>query len=170
MKEMVCSDTIVSKIHFIRGQKVLLDEDLAKLYQVSTKRLNEQVQRNARRFPEDFCFRLTAEEARHLRSQSATSRHGGRRYAPYAFTENGVAMLSGVLHSEIAIEVNILIMRTFTRLRQILLSHQELALKIADLERASKDHEERIDYVLQALKELLSVTGESSNPIIGFRP
>ncbi|MGH7165948.1 MAG: ORF6N domain-containing protein, partial [Nitrospiraceae bacterium] len=121
---MVPDSRIARRIMFIRGHKVMLDRDLAVLYRVSTKRLNEQVQRNSERFPSDFMFQLTPEEADSLRSQFATSNkgRGGRRYLPYAFTEQGVAMLSGVLKSRRAILVNVEIMRTFVRLRQILSS------------------------------------------------
>jgi len=110
---------IENRILLVRAEKVMLDEDLAELYQVPTKRLNEAVRRNRNRFPEDFMFRLTSEEAHALRSQIATSNsgRGGRRYLPYAFTEQGIAMLSSVLSSERAIEVNIAIMRAFVRLR-----------------------------------------------------
>src|SRR5215208_5210566 len=122
---------IERRIYLIRGQKVMMDFDLAELYGVPTKRLNEQASRNKKRFPEDFMFQLTKEEAEALRSQSATSKtgRGGRRYLPYAFTEQGVAMLSSVLNSEQAIEVNIAIMRAFVRLRQLLETNEELNRK-----------------------------------------
>ncbi|MEN3329701.1 MAG: hypothetical protein V7638_4508 [Acidobacteriota bacterium] len=124
---------IERRIYLIRGHKVMLDVDLAELYGVPTKALNQQVQRNRKRFPEDFMFQLTKEEAESLTSQSVTPRlqHGGRRCPPYAFTEPGVAMLSSVLSSERAIEVNIMIMRTFIRLRQMLESNEELNRKFA---------------------------------------
>jgi hypothetical protein len=126
---------IESRIWLIRGHKVLLDADLAILYQVETKRINEAVRRNRDRFPNDFLFRLTAEENGILRSQIATSNEhwGGRRYLPYAFTEQGIAMLSSVLRSKRAIEVNIAIMRTFVRLRQLLATHEDLARQLEDL-------------------------------------
>jgi hypothetical protein len=129
---------LARSIHLVRGHKVLLDEDLAKLYEVETKRLNEAVKRNVTRFPSDFAFRLTPEEAADLKSQSATSSgHGGRRRSlPMAFTEQGVAMLSSVLGSERAIAVNIEIMRAFVRLRHILAEHADLAQRLAALESA----------------------------------
>ncbi len=131
---IVLSEVIQGKIILIRGQKVMLDADLAELYEVSTKRLNEQVRRNPGRFPSDFMFQLTKEEYEILRSQLAAPSWGGRRYLPYAFTEQGVAMLSSVLTSERAILVNVEIMRTFVRLREILATHKELARKLEELE------------------------------------
>jgi ORF6N domain len=127
---------IESRIFLIRGHKVLLDADLALLYEVETKRLNEAVRRNRERFPEDFLFQLTAEETEALRSQIATSNEGrgGRRYYPYAFTEQGIAMLSSVLRSQRAIAVNIVIMRTFVKLRQLLATHEDLAHRLDQLE------------------------------------
>ena len=119
---------ISRRILTIRGRRVMLDADLAELYGVPTKRLNEAVRRNTARFPEDFMFRLRMDEARNLRSHFATSKtHGGRRYLPHVFTEQGVAMLSSVLSSKQAIQVNIAIMRAFVRMRQMLVSHEELA-------------------------------------------
>ena len=142
---MIPVERIESAILFIRGHKVLLDADLARLYGVSAKRLNEAVRRNRDRFPDDFIFQLTSEEfgdltrqidASNLRSQFATSSWGGRRYLPYAFTEQGVAMLSSVLRSKRAIQVNVEIMRAFVRLRRMLASNEELARKLAVLERS----------------------------------
>ncbi len=140
---LVSHELIEKKIYIIRGQKVMLDRDLAALYGVPTKRLNEQVRRNITRFPEDFMFRLTKEEARNLRSQFVTSNENGflrsqiatlepgkySKYCSYAFTEQGVAMLSSVLASPRAIDVNIAIMRAFVRLRTIISTHRELAKK-----------------------------------------
>ena len=143
---LVPVERIEQAILFLRGQKVLLDEDLAELYGVETKVLNQAVRRNADRFPEDFMFQLTPEEFENLRSQIATSRcydpsekshdlpWGGRRTPPYAFTEQGVAMLSSVLRSSRAVQVNIEIMRAFVRLRQFLASHEELARKVAEMD------------------------------------
>ncbi|MCX6719076.1 MAG: ORF6N domain-containing protein [Candidatus Taylorbacteria bacterium] len=127
---------IERRIHLIRGQKVIVDVDLAELYQVSTKRLNEQVKRNSARFPLDFMFQLNKSEADSLRSQFATSNEGrgGRRYLPYAFTELGVAMLSSVLNSEKAVQMNIFIMRAFVKLRQMISSNKDLASKVDKLE------------------------------------
>lgn len=129
-------ESVEDRIHLIRGQRVMLDRDLAILYGVPTFRLNEQVKRNRKRFPEDFMFQLTGAEVTALTSQFAMSNtgRGGRRTLPYAFTEQGVAMLSSVLNSERAIEVNIAIMRAFIRLRSVLAAHKVLARKIAELE------------------------------------
>jgi hypothetical protein len=135
--DLVPVDRIERAILFIRGQKVLLDEDLAELYEVETFRLNEAVKRNLDRFPEDFMFQLTHEEWEGLISQIAISKpagRGGRRSPPYAFTEQGVAMLSSVLRSPRAVQVNIEIMRAFVRLRQFLATHEELARKVADMD------------------------------------
>ena len=133
---LVPAERIEKAILLIRGEKVILDQDLAELYEVETKTLVRAVKRNRKRFPADFMFVLSKEEFSHLRSQSGTSSQwGGRRYAPYAFTEQGVAMLSSVLHSDRAVEVNIEIMRAFVRLRAILATHKDLARKLAELER-----------------------------------
>ena len=130
-------ERVASRIFLVRGQKVMIDSDLAELYQVLTKNLNLAVRRNLRRFPEDFMFQLTLEEAEALRLQFATSNpaRGGRRYLPYVFTEQGVAMLSSVLRSERAADVNVIIMRTFVRLRQILAADEDLARKVASHDR-----------------------------------
>lgn len=144
------------RIYLIRGHKVMIDEDLAELYGVPTKRLNEQVRRNLKRFPEDFMFQLSKEEAEILRSQFVTSRfsHGGRRSPPYAFTEHGVAMLSSVLNSERAIEVNITIVRAFIRLRQLLESNEELNRKFVAVIRKLSTHDKYFQVVFSELKKL----------------
>ncbi|PWT96842.1 MAG: DNA-binding protein [Terriglobia bacterium] len=133
---------IERRIYLIRAEKVMLDSDLAELYQVPTKSLNLAVRRNAERFPEDFMFQLTKEEYENLRFQFETSSsgYGGRRYLPYAFTEQGVAMLSSVLNSQRAVQVNILIIRVFVRLRELLATHKDLARKIEQLQAAQEDH------------------------------
>lgn len=155
-------ERIERSILLVRGQRVLLDRDLAALYQVPTKVLNQAVKRNLRRFPDDFMFQLNQQEADALlRSQNVTSSatdaktasHGGRRYLPNAFTEQGVAMLSSVLHSETAIGVNIAIMRAFVRLREIICSHQELAGKLAELE---KKYDGQFKAVFQAIRHLMA--------------
>src|ERR1017187_4024121 len=129
-------ERIASRIYLIRGEKVMLDSDLAELYGVETGALVRAVKRNSKRFPEDFSFQLTDEEFENLRCQIGTSsRRGGRRYPPYAFTEQGVAMLSSVLHSRRAVAVNIEIMRAFVKLRQMLVGHAELTRKLAEMER-----------------------------------
>ena len=135
---------IISKIKVIRDQKVMLDYDLAKLYGVQTKVLKQSVRRNINRFPADFMFELTKEEFRNLRSQLVTSKPGGTRYMPMAFTEHGVLMLSSVLRSERAIEMNIQIMRIFTKMRELIFTHQELLVKIGQIERKATDQDEKI--------------------------
>jgi hypothetical protein len=149
------SERIERSILLLRGHKVLLDADLAALYGVTTKRLKEQVRRNRSRFPEDFMFELTSEEVASLRSQFATSNkgRGGRRYAPYAFTEQGIAMLSTVLNSERAIQVNIEIMRAFVRLRQIMASNAQLARKLTELE---KKYDAQFKVVFDAIRQLMT--------------
>jgi hypothetical protein len=152
-KQLVSNDTIASKIYFIRGQKVMLDRDLADLYGVETRTLKQTVRRNIGRFPLDFMFELKKSEFEDLRSQIATSSWGGTRYMPMAFTEQGVAMLSSVLRSDRAIKVNIQIMRTFTRLRKMLSTHEELKQKIEDLE---KRYDENFRIVFEAIKQLFT--------------
>jgi len=144
----------------------MLDADLAVLYGVSTKRLNEQVRRNRSRFPDDFMFQLTREEVRSLRSQIATSKQGrgGRRYAPLVFTEQGIAMLSTVLNSERAIQVNIEIMRAFVRLREMIATHKDLARKLEALERK---YDAQFKVVFDAIRELMTPP-ESKKRKIGF--
>ena len=166
MAKRFLADQIERSILLIRGHKVLLDVHLAALYGVTTKRLNEQVRRNRRRFPADFMFQLTADEVESLRSQFATSnrRRGGRRYAPYAFTEQGVAMLSTVLNSELAIRVNIEIMRAFVRLRQMLASNTELARKLDALE---KKYDAQFKVVFDAIRQLMA-PAEPKKRKIGF--
>jgi len=166
---MVPEEVIEQKIFIIRGHKVMLDKELAKLYGVSVKRLNEQVKRNLNRFPRDFMFILTREEVMNLRSQFATSSWGGDRYLPYAFTEQGVAMLSSVLHSERAIQVNIAIMRAFVKLRQILSMNKELAYKLAELERKIAKHDEDIQAIFIAIRKLMAPPPIKPKPQIGFR-
>ncbi len=162
------SKAIENKIYLIRGHKVMLDCDLAKLYKVRTKRLNEQVSRNIKRFPEDFMIQLTKEETECLRSQIATSKRGGRRYLPYAFTEQGVAMLSSVLNSERAIQVNIAIIRAFVMLRQVLTTHKELARKLSELEIKIERHDEEIQNIFEAIRQLMAPT-ENPKRRIGFK-
>ena len=156
------------KIYTLRGKQIMLDEDLAVLYQVTTKRLNEQVKRNRERFPSDFMFQLTEDEYENLRSQIATSsleEHGGRRYMPYAFTENGVYMLSAVLKSKVAVEVSIEIMRTFTKLREFSLHHNALAKQLIELERKN-DKEFKKIYTI--LNELIADTKATDEKVMGF--
>ena len=158
-------EIIQNKIYFIRGHKVMFDKDLANLYDVPTFRLNEQVKRNMKRFPVDFMFQLTKKESDNLISQFAISSWGGTRKLSYVFTEQGVAMLSSVLNSDRAIEVNIQIMRVFTKLREIMLSHKDLARKIEDLERKFQEkfneHDKKFIFVFDAIKQLLKEKKET---------
>jgi len=166
MSDSIATEVIATKILIIRGKRVMLDTDLAVLYEVKTKRLNEQVSRNIKRFPVDFCFQLTNEEAVNLRSQIATSNRGGRRYLPYVFTQEGVAMLSSVLNSERAIMVNIQIMRAFAQLRRMLLTNQDLRRKIEGME---AKYDKQFAIVFQAIKQLLEPPVIKQKPSIGFR-
>ena len=147
------------KIYMIRGHRVMLSHDLAELYQVTVKRLNEQVRRNASRFPEDFMFRLTQSEFDSLRSQIVTLKvrgSGGRRYPPYAFTEQGIAMLSSVLKSERAIQVNIAIMRAFVQMREVMQNKKELRRNFEQLERKVGEHDESIRAIFEAIRRLMA--------------
>ncbi|MCX6910383.1 MAG: ORF6N domain-containing protein [Verrucomicrobia bacterium] len=164
---IIPAERIEQHIHLLRGQKVMLDSDLAALYGVETKILNKAVKRNADRFPLDFMFQLTAQETANLRFQIGTSSstYGGRRYRPYAFTEQGIAMLSGVLNSPRAIRVNIEIMRAFVRLRQLLASHVELARKLEELE---KRYDAQFKIVFDAIRELMTPP-EPPRKQIGFQ-
>ena len=159
---------IEQRIFLVRGQKVMLDADLAELYRVPTKSLNLAVKRNADRFPEDFMFQLTDDDVAGLRFHFETSKRGrgGRRYAPYAFTEQGVAMLSSVLRSPRAVQVNIAIMRTFVRLREMLLSNAELARKLAALE---NKYDAQFKVVFDAIRELM-LPPDPPRRKIGFHP
>jgi ORF6N domain len=164
-------ERIENAILLIRGQKVLLDRDLAALYGVSTGNLNRAVKRNMERFPGDFMFQLTIEEARNLRCQSgiSSSGYGGRRYLPFAFTEQGVAMLSSVLRSKQAIQVNVAIMRAFVRLREMLALHKELARKLSELEEKIEGHDTAIQSLFEAIRQLMSPDEtEKTKPEIGF--
>jgi phage regulator Rha-like protein len=162
MTTLVPIELIANKIYLIRGVKVMLDKDLAELYGVETKRLKEQVRRNIERFPADFRFDLTKEEIKNLRSQFATSSWGGTRYLPMAFTEQGVAMLSRVLRSKRAIQANIQIMRTFTKLREALLDNKDLR---SELEGVKQITEERFRIVFETLDQLLTVESKPKKKI-----
>ena len=160
---------IERRIYWIRGQKVMIDADLAELYEVPTKSLNRAVKRNRNRFPEgDFMFQLNAEEADALRFQIGTSKtgRGGRRYLPHAFTEQGVAMLSSVLRSERAVQVNIAIMRAFVRLREILATHKDLARKLEEME---KKYDSQFRVVFEAIRELMAPEPIPPKRHIGFK-
>jgi hypothetical protein len=159
---------IVEKIHVIRGQKVLLDKDLAELYHVTTANLNKAVRRNINRFPEDFMFQLSDKEYKDLMFHNGTSSWGGTRKRPNAFTEQGVAMLAGVLSSDVAIEVNIRIIRIFTRLRSTLLAHKDLLIKLEQLEKQVLHNSDDIQRIFSALKQLLHAPVKPRQRI-GFR-
>jgi hypothetical protein len=160
----IVAERIQQAILLLRGHKVMLDFDLAGLYGVETKVLNKAVKRNLSRFPDDFMFELSEEEFAGLRFQFGTSRWGGRRYRPYAFTEQGVAMLSSVLRSERAVNVNIEIMRAFVRLRAMLSTHEDLARKLAALERK---YDAQFKAVFDAIRELMTPPRPERRPI-GF--
>jgi ORF6N domain len=172
-------ESIQRQIYLIRGQKVMLDQDLGRLYGVPTKRLNEAVRRNASRFPPDFMLQLTEKEATCLRSQFATSNdaedlvvsrgRGGRRTWPYAFTEHGIAMLSSVLRSERAVQMNILIIRAFIKLRDLLASHQDLANRVESLEMSREQHASAISILVDEIEQLKLPPPETPKRRIGFR-
>jgi len=165
-------------IHLIRGQRVMLDSDLAMIYGVTTKRLNEQLKRNRPRFPADFAFQLTVQEFRNLKSQIATSSlrsqfvtsssHGGKRKLPWVFTEHGALMLASVLNSAIAVQASVRVVRAFVRLREMVAANAQLAVKLKELERRFDSHDEAIANLFAALKELLEPTDAPKRREIGF--
>ena len=159
-------EIITNKIHIIRNQKVMLDYDLATLYEIETKVLKQSVKRNIERFPEDFMFELTKVEFDDLRSQIVTSSYGGMRYLPFAFTEQGIAMLSGVLKSEKAIKINIAIMRTFVILRNSLLNLEEITSKVKEIENQFPEIYKILNYLMD--KEELKIEQED-RPKIGYK-
>ena len=168
-KELVLAipdERIEQGILLIRGQKVMLDEDLAQIYGVSTRQLNQQVTRNKDRFPEDFMFRLTKEEFEGLRSQFVISKRGGRRYPPNAFTEHGAVMLASVLNSPIAVEASVQVVRAFVRLREMLASHKDLARKLASLE---KKYDQQFQVVFNAIRKLMEPPPNKPKPRIGYK-
>jgi hypothetical protein len=163
-------ETIEKKIFLIRGHKVMLSPHLAQIYGVEVRVLIQAVKRNLERFPEDFMFQLSSREYENLKSQFVISSWGGaRRASPYAFTEQGVSMLSSVLNSRQAIQVNIAIMRTFVKLRLMLASHKELAVKINELERQIQSHDHKIEAIFEAIHEMMDPPDKPRKPI-GFRP
>lgn len=168
---MVAIEAITSRILVIRGQKIMLDADLAALYGVETRRLNEQVRRNAERFPEDFVFTLTAAEFANLKSQFATSSWGGRRKLPRAFTEHGAIMAAMVLNSARATEVSVYVVRAFVQLRDALIAHKELAKRLdqleARIEAKLSTHDQAITGILGAIRELMTPPERKKRPI-GF--
>jgi hypothetical protein len=168
MTKAISVETVAKRILYVRGLKVMLDSDLAELYGVKTKELNKAVQRNKNRFPADFMARLTPVEVQNLRFQIGTSSfHGGRRYAPYAFTQEGAAMLSGILRSSRAIRANIAIMRAFVRVREILETHKDLARRLEELERKFNTHDHQFQSVFNAIRELMKAP-EKPKRRIGF--
>jgi hypothetical protein len=167
MANIVSVDLVASRILEIRGKKVMLDSDLAKLYGVETKVLLQAVKRNLNRFPDDFMYQLTRQEVMNLRSQFVTSSYGGRRYLPYVFTQEGVAMLSSVLNSGRAIKVNILIMRAFVKLRDILSRNKELSFKLRELEERIDIHDKDICDIFEAIRQLMRLPDERQR-ITGF--
>lgn len=156
MSQLIPSEVIEKRILLLRGQKVMLDRDLAELYHVETSNLNKAVKRNLDRFPSDFMFQLTQEEFKNLIFHFGTSRWGGTRKLPFAFTEQGVAMLSSVLKSKRAVQVNIAIMRAFVKLREILFTHKDLVKKLEDLERKYESHDKHIKIVFDAIRQLMA--------------
>jgi hypothetical protein len=167
---LIAAPALEKRIFVVRGRQVMLDEDLADLYGVETKRLIQQVQRNLKRFPQDFMFQLDKTETEALRSQIVTSKdgRGGRRYAPYVFTEQGVAMLSGVLRSDRAIAVNIEIMRVFVELRRVASSYAAIEKRLEEIERELGGHDEQLNQIFMALRQLISPPDKPKRPV-GFR-
>jgi ORF6N domain len=168
--KLIVAPAIGKRIFVARERQVMLDEDLADLYGVETKRLVEQVKRNLERFPEDFMFQLDKQEAAALRSQIATSStgRGGRRYSPYVFTEQGVAMLSSVLRSKRAIAVNIEIMRAFVELRRVAGSYAGIEKRLEQIEGGMGDHDDQLEQIFNALRQLMAPPPNSKRPV-GFR-
>jgi hypothetical protein len=167
---IIPDEQVISKIYLMSGQKVMLDRDLAELYQVETRELNQAVRRNIDRFPEDFMFQLNEKEFENWKSQIviSNSEKMGLRKRPFAFTEQGVAMLSGVLNSPIAIKVHIQIIRVFAKMRALLLTHKDILLQLEKLEKKFEGHDEQIRLIFEYLKELLNPPQPARNPI-GFR-
>jgi hypothetical protein len=168
--QRVAVNEIRALIHFVRGQRVMLDSDLAGIYGVSTKQLTQQFRRNIKRFPCDFAFQLTQQEFAMIRSQFATaSGRGGRRHLPVVFTEHGAIMLASVLNSPLAMEASVRVVRAFVHLREMLASNKELAVKLAELERRLGAHDHAIKTLFDAIKQLLEpAPGEGKRREIGF--
>jgi hypothetical protein len=168
MRRLVLLEDVERKIYQLRGKKVMLDSDLAELYGVETYQLTRQVRRNISRFPGDFMFRLTKEEF--LSCQFGSSKKGGRRYLPYVFTQEGVAMLSSVLNSKRAIRVNIVIMRAFVKIRELLSVHKDIMNKLAEIERKVENHDIKIGSIFEAIRQLMAPPPEQPKRRIGFHP
>src|SRR6266540_3284571 len=171
-------DNVESAIYLIRGQRVMLDSDLAAIYGVTTRRLNEQLRRNRSRFPDDFAFQLTAEEFKNMKSQIATSSlrsqfvtsssHGGKRKLPWVFTEHGALMLASVLNSQIAVQASVRVVRAFVRLREMVVANAQLAVKLEELERRLDSHDEAIANLFAALRQLVELSEPTKRREIGF--
>jgi len=171
MNEIIPIEVIQQKIFLIRGHKVMLDTDVADLYGVTVKRLNEQVKRNVNRFPQDFMFQLSEEENQSLRSHFATIKIGRghhRKYLPYVFTEHGTIMLANVLNSPTSVQASIQVVRAFVKLRQLLSTHKELTHKLIELERKIEDHDEEIHTIFETIRQLMA-SPEKKRPKIGFK-
>ena len=171
MSMNLTDDTVINKIYLIRNEKVMLDSDLAELYGVETKRLNEQVKRNIDRFPEDFMFRLTESEFKNLKSQFAISNWGGRRKLPKVFTEHGAIMLASVLNSDTAVQASIFVVRAFIKLREFVLMSKEISKKLEEFESKTdkklEEHDKMFQVVFDTLKKVLIQESKPKNPI-GF--
>lgn len=163
-ENLISLETVQKRVYWLRGHKVMLSTDLAELYETEARKLIQAVKRNLERFPDDFMFQLNEKEFRNLRSQIVISNSGGNRYAPYAFTEQGVAMLSSILHSKRAIQVNIQIMRTFVKLRELIDTNKDLAIRLEVLE---SRYDEQFKIVFDAIRELMEPVKDSKKPI-GF--
>lgn len=166
-KSNLTDEAIINKIYIIREQKVMLDKDLAEMYGIEVRVLNQSVKRNIDRFPGDFMFTLTQAEFQNLKSQFVTSSWGGSRKLPTAFTEQGVAMLSGVLNSAVAVQVHIQIIRIFTKMKELLLTNKDILLKLEKMEKDVKENKEDIAMIFQALKRLLN-PAQQKRKLIGF--
>ena len=171
LQALVAEQKILNRIFAVRGEKIMLDRDLAELYNVETRVLNQSVKRNLKRFPKDFMFQLTEKELKNLISQNVISSWGGTRKLPYGFTEQGVAMLSSILNSDVAIEVNIRIIRVFTKLREYALTHKDILLQLAKLEKEVKGNSKDIENIFMVLKELIEKQQKPMPPKnrIGFK-
>lgn len=173
LQPILPDEVIISKIYLIRGQKIMLDRDLAELYGVETRVLNQAVKRNENRFPSDFMFQLNEKELENLISQNVTSSWGGHRKLPFAFTEHGVLMLSNVLKSDSAIKVSIVIIRVFTKMRELLATHKDILQKLEELERKYVDHDEKFmllfEYIKQFEKAKQEELEQKNRPKIGFK-
>lgn len=167
-KEPTIPESLINKIHVINGIKVMLDSELTEFYQVETKRINEHVKRNEERFPEDFMFQLSNEQWENLRSKNTTSSWGGRRSLPYVFTEQGVAMLSSVLNSSVAINVNIQIIRVFTKMGEMLLTHKDLLLEMEEIRKKITGQDDKIEAIFNYLTQFIK-DQETPRKAIGYK-